>query len=185
MKFVKSWWPVWFPYPTAWLEAFIVGLMMMPLGASLQSSGRLGVGVATISANLGPLFLLILLGFVTPFIGFAYVHSFLWGNRPPKWHKNLPAPRSILEAFYALSVTTISSLVCLTVLLFLIDVRRNYYTQSEMEFLAGIGSFVWLVCGAYLYQVKRLVWLGIEGEKRVKKSLDKKVDDSPFKDFNF
>jgi hypothetical protein len=182
MKFLKSFWPVWFPYPTAWLEAFIVGLMMMPLGASLQMSGRFGFGVARVSANLGPLFLLILFGFVTPFIGFAYIHSFLWGNRPTKWHKNLPAPRSILEAFYALSVTTISSLVCLTVWLFLIDVRRNY-TTSEMEFLGGIGAFVWLVSGAYLYQVKRLVWQGIEGEKRVKKSLEKEIYESPFKDF--
>lgn len=156
--------------------------MMMPLGASLQMSGRLGFGVARVSENLGLLFLLILLEFVTPFIGFAYVHSFLWGNRPPKWHKNLPAPRSILEAFYALSVTTISSLVCLTVLLFLFDVRRNY-TESEMEFLAGIGGFVWLVCGAYLYQVKRLVWQGIEAEKKVKKSLEKEIYKLPFKDF--
>lgn len=171
---MKSW-PKWFPYPGAWLETVILTLLTTPLISSLRVFGRIGLVSAYSSNNLGPMFLFVTLGYVLPYVAFAYVHSFLYGNRPAGWSRSLPAPRSIFEAFYALSVTTIGLLLTLTAVMFVIDPQAD----EQSEVVSWIAGICWWVSVLYLCQVKRSVWDGINAERKVK-TQPTKVKANPF-----
>lgn len=171
LKALKSLWPAWIPYPTSWIEASILALMMAPLGHSIQRFTEMGINLTVATKNLGPAFLFLVIGYVFPFVGFAYVHSFLWGNRPLGWSRKLPSPRSIFESFYALSINVIATLAAITVLLFIMNVEHSY-TEEESETLSIIAATIWLILAAYLCQVKRWIWRGIESELEVKLEKD-------------
>lgn len=182
MKLLKSLWPVWFPHPTAWLEALIVGLLLTPLSIGWFFFTVIGATVTNASGNLGPFFLFSSVGFFVPFVVLAYIHSFFWKTRPPKWDNRLPSPRSIFEAFYALAATTVAGLISLSVVMFFINVRR-YYTVQDYERFGSFFSIVWFVAAAYLYQIKRWLWMAMASENRTK--ISPPPDDSPFGDLNF
>ncbi|MBW4680194.1 MAG: hypothetical protein KME19_08925 [Microcoleus vaginatus WJT46-NPBG5] len=166
---LKSFWPTWLPYPSAWIEALILAAMMIPLGYSLQQFVVIATGAALITNNLGITFFFLVIGYILPFVGFAYIHSYLWGNSPDTWPKSLPAPRSIFESFYALSSNFIATLAAVTVLLFIINPEKNY-TKEGLEVLSAIAGTLWLIVAAYLCQVKRWIWKGMELELRKKQS---------------
>ncbi|MEW6499286.1 MAG: hypothetical protein AB1589_43425 [Cyanobacteriota bacterium] len=164
---LKSFWPTWFPLPIAWIEASILAAMMIPLGYSLRRCAELAIGATLATNNLGIPFFFLVVGYILPFIGFAYVHSFLLGNRPDSWSRKLPAPRSLFESFYALSSNFIATLAVVTALLFIMNPEQTY-TEEAFETLSIIAGTLWLIIAAYLCQVKRWIWQGMEQELRKK-----------------
>ncbi|MBD2039699.1 hypothetical protein [Microcoleus sp. FACHB-672] len=166
---LKALWPTWLPYPSAWIEALILAAMMIPLGYSLLQSAVIATGAALITNNLGITFFFLVIGYILPFVGFAYIHSYLWGNSPDSWPKSLPAPRSIFEGFYGLSSNFIATLGALTVLLFIMNPERTY-TEEAIEVFSAISGTFWLIIAAYLCQAKRWIWKGMELELRKKQS---------------
>lgn len=171
--------PQWFPYPVAWLNAFVLGGLMtlygwiaipvarillklsnFPIEASLvQYSSR--YTIAQISLT-GLVFCLIL-----PVIFIAFFHH---GQRlimsvsplkstpkPGKVKLSLmPELVSWREGFTGWSITLTGLFVGVS--LAALCVNGDSATESEIkERLSGIVGFTWLISAAYLYQLFHLV----------------------------
>jgi hypothetical protein len=198
MKIIKplqNLWPVWFPYPSAWLQAFLMMLVAIgPFSLILEIIDWRLEALST-PFQLGVVILFSTFGSILAFVPYAYAYSFLLGDSPKQWPKNLPSPKSLAEAMFGLSALTISLSIGVGVSLLFVRLsgRHSLYFYSNYSFYnqeeaATIGAIVWFVSAAYLYQAKILTWRGMMAELK-KKAVDdvvarvKPSDENPFSDF--
>lgn len=198
MKIIKSLqtlWPVWFPYPNAWLQAVL--MMLVAIGPMALILEVIDWRLETFRTpfQLGIIILFSTFGAILAFVPYAYAYSFLLGDSPAGWPKKLPSPRSLAEALFGLSALTISSSIGVGVSLLLVrlKVRHGLYYYYNYNFYghesaATIGAIVWFISAAYLYQAKTLTWRGIIAElkKKATDDLAAKVtssEENPFSDF--
>ncbi len=42
----KSYWPIWFPYPSSWFKSFILALLFRVITFVVQNTGKIGFQIA-------------------------------------------------------------------------------------------------------------------------------------------
>lgn len=153
----KSWWPVWFPYPSSWLRSIVLILAMGVLVFSVRIFGLTGFFLYQATNNMGLFVRLLFIGLIFPFVLIIYLHHFLInrGKRPAGWSKRLPSPRSISEGFYALNVFILSSAIVMGIGISFCDPDRSCENISDAT--VGLISIFWVVILAYFYQAEYLV----------------------------
>lgn len=159
VKFFQSLWPVWFPYPSAWFQAVIS--VILGVGASYAASAVLPEVASLPSTKaVGFRLFLALLILAAPFVLYAYVYSFFWGDAPAGWPARIPSPKSLWEGFFAFSTFSVTLWFGLIVAIFL----SRDWSLPVSQTVANISALAWLSSAAYLYQAKFFIWRGIIGE---------------------
>ncbi|MGM3308847.1 hypothetical protein ACSQ6I_23195 [Anabaena sp. WFMT] len=178
----KSYWPVWFPYPSSWFRAAILVPIALP-GARLIFWGFTGV-ILSVIGNKPLLFIFsVLFGLLIPTIFLAFIYHLFWFiwkkqesyKRLPKW---IPHSNSLWEGFYATIVIGISFILILTMFseLAFLDCESSYqisasscagrmtgraaksvFTSIEINnFINKPWFTIWILITVYLYQAEHL-----------------------------
>lgn len=154
----KSWWPVWFPYPIAWLRTLmLLGVQTLLVGL-VRVAGVWGVILSAIGgdANFTALSILITLALLLPFILTAYLHHFLFGKSPAKWPKALPSPSSLREGGTALAVFLFAWIIDIVLILpFALECSSPACENYEILINTAVG--LWILTATYLYHWDYLI----------------------------
>lgn len=170
---LKKLYPKWIPYPSSWLRAVILILVLGPTGTLISLLGFWG-GVETLLAgSTGDLLLsgvfqclaIAALVLLLPIAILAYVYHVLTlilnaKSISAKHPRGFPTWRSWREGLTGVIVMGLSlSLSILVVLWYRPDLLgdRDFMTQSEKETIAAFGASIWFISAAYLYQWDYLV----------------------------
>ncbi|MDZ7995314.1 MAG: hypothetical protein RM022_003220 [Nostoc sp. EfeVER01] len=176
-KLRKFYWPLWFPYPSSWLKALILNLLLSTIIFVLKNPGKLGYHITYIvkSSELFAIFTILLMLSPIPIISFTHhllhllISRFISVIQAPEIGRTkglLPGIMSWWEGLYAWLVITISTLVAAffcTMLLPLFyqsyDRQIEYYTQIQNinnSIVLMFGLF-YISTGALIYQIEYLV----------------------------
>ena len=148
-------WPVWMPYPHAWLRAFGLTIWLSITGSITGFwGGGLGVVLSEISGHWELLIIFGLLGILSPFILLSYGHHLLWGKAEDGYPRWLPSKPSLKEGAYALVVVLVATTVGAILVLPFVDWHYTYYRHSA---LANWFTVLWLTSAAYVYHVLLLL----------------------------
>ena len=156
----RSWWPAWFPYPSSWVRAFLVMMLIALLGVSLRFTGFWGLVISSTSGNVIPFLFLGLIGFSAPFLLVAYTHNFIWKKAPVRWPHWLPSPASLKEGLTAMIVMVVSIAADLITLVpfMACALRGDQFVCSPLtDAQTTLATTVLFVSAAYLYQYDYLV----------------------------
>ena len=161
----KSQWPAWFPYPSSWLRALGLVLLLIGVIAILRIMVYWGFPVLRILSVLQEdptpvIAFLIAVGFVVPIMLISYVHHILFGKSRSSLPRWLPTPKSLWVGFYGWVVINLSTVVSFGLVIPFIDTygfryewRYSGFTETEATWL----SVIWLITAAYLYQIEFLI----------------------------
>ncbi|QSJ16962.1 hypothetical protein JYQ62_35775 [Nostoc sp. UHCC 0702] len=171
-------WPAWIPYFHSWCRAFIlIPFIACSVIITFKLTGFWGLILSAITNHLEILIICLSLGILLPMLLVAYIHAFfvhLWKKQPisPTWPRWLPNTNSLWEGFYAEVVMFLSLLVSIIIILPFLPMNSCYYEQifiycftkdelilnqyMEKYYIDKIGSLIWIVTAAYLYQVEYL-----------------------------
>ncbi len=165
-------WAVWFPYPTSWLKAFILMLILSLIIYISDVQDRIGDSLAHITRSTAVLIISGLISILSPIPIVSFIHHFLHlciGNLMPtiqspeigKVTGLSPKFISWWEGLYAWLVIALSTIIasCL-VFIFLPDdmiirIIRSRLT-SENEKIAIIFGLLWIINAALIYQFEYL-----------------------------
>lgn len=179
-KLQKFYWPLWFPYPSSWLKAFILNLLLSVIIFVLKNPVNLAYPIAyfTNSPQLFAIFTILLLLSPIPIISFThhYLHllisrftSEIQAPEIGRVQGLLPGLMSWYEGLYAWLVIAISTLVAAffsTIFLPLFNIsytrqiesytQTEYYRAIENNIVIIFGLF-YISSGALIYQIEYLV----------------------------
>ncbi|MEH2147360.1 hypothetical protein [Nostoc sp.] len=176
-KLQTFYWPLWFPYPSSWLKALVLNLLLSAIIFLLNNPGKLGYRVAYVvnSPELFAIFTILLLLSPIPIISFTHhclhllISRFISEIQAPEIGRTqgfLPGIMSWWEGLYAWLVIAISTLIAaflstILVLLFNPSYAREieYYTQVQNinnNIILIFGLF-YISTGALGYQIEYLV----------------------------
>ncbi|MCC5643167.1 hypothetical protein LC607_09480 [Nostoc sp. CHAB 5824] len=176
-KLQKFYWPLWFPYPSSWLKALILNLLLSAIIFVLNNPGKLGYRITYLvkSSELFAIFTILLLLSPIPIISFTHhflhllISRFVSGIKAPEIGRTqglLPGIMSWWEGLYGWLVIAISTLIAaffstILVLLFIPNYARptEYYTQMQNinnNIILVFGMF-YISGGALIYQMEYLV----------------------------
>lgn len=165
----KNHWPVWFPYPSSWLKAFILVLFLRVIIFIIEITGRIGYRLAYLAQSPDLLIMFLIVIILLPILIIAFTHHYLHLliNR---FASEIQAPEianiqgilpnliSWWEGIYGWVVIVISTLITvffgiLFLPVFNISYTQNieYYTNLQ-ENVRLIFGFFWLIQGALIYQ---------------------------------
>ncbi|WP_413198949.1 hypothetical protein [Nostoc piscinale] len=177
-------WPIWFPYPSSWIRAFILVILAFP-GTNLIIFGLVGIIISILGNSPGLLIFFIFSGLLLPTICLTFLYHIFWffwqkqelNRKLPKWMPNL---NSLWEGFYGSIVMALSFLIILTIFTQVaFSACHTYYgISSELSRCAGrltgyttrtmlnsieSNSFIdrywfiiWIITASYLYQIEYL-----------------------------
>ncbi|ALF53999.1 hypothetical protein ACX27_15985 [Nostoc piscinale CENA21] len=177
-------WPIWFPYPSSWIRAFILVLLAFP-GTNLIIFGLVGIIISILGNSPGLLIFFLFSGLLLPTICLAFLYHIFWFiwqkqelNR--KFSKWTPSLNSLWEGFYGSIVMALSFLIILTIFTQVsFSACHTYYEiSSELSRCAGrltgyttrtmLNSIqsnnfidrywfiIWIITASYLYQIEYL-----------------------------
>ncbi|MBG1265828.1 hypothetical protein [Nostoc sp. WHI] len=173
----KFYWPLWFPYPSSWLKALILNLLLSAILFGLKNPGELGYRIVYFvrSPELFAIFTILLLLSPIPIISLTHhclhllISRFMSEIQAPEIGKTqglLPGIMSWWEGLYAWLVIAISTLIAAffsTIFLSLFDLSYvepiEYYTQMQNinnNIIVIFGLF-YISAGALTYQIEHLV----------------------------
>ncbi|MBG1261758.1 hypothetical protein [Nostoc commune] len=176
-KLQKFYWPLWFPYPSSWLKALILNLLLSFIIFVLKNPGKVGYRITYFvnSPHLFAIFTILLLLSPIPIISFTHhflhllISRFISEIQAPEIGKTqglLPGIMSWWEGLYAWLVIAISTLIAAlfsTILLpfFNLSYARpvEYYRQIQdinNNIILIFGLF-YISAGALTYQIEYLV----------------------------
>jgi hypothetical protein len=155
----------WIPRAVSWLRTIVLVLIASATVGSLRFFGTYGAVFSYASSHLGFFIVMGLIGLLLPFIGYAYIHCWLLGNKPEGWAKKIPSPVSIKEALLSF-VVLIFGFVLTTVLI--LPFIPPYMTSSDSERIGAIAVFSWLIMTLYMFHGYDLI-----SKPRSKKAVDK------------
>lgn len=89
----------WMPRGISWLRVSILIAIASLMSGGLIFSGKYGQYLLFGNRNPSLFLLTLAIALVLPFIGYAYIHCWLLGNKPDGWAKKIPSPSSIKERF--------------------------------------------------------------------------------------
>lgn len=159
--------PAWFPYPSSWLKAFILGLLLRAFGVVLEATGSFSVDLLQVLArSRNPALLIFLMVMITlspiPLIAVAHklFHELLDRYIPSIQSplvKQSPYLMSLWEGLYGWTVSFVATCCVIGVLCILSPFAQDSVggvSRLEVETTLGV---IWLVFAAYLYQIEYLV----------------------------
>ncbi|MBH8561176.1 hypothetical protein I8748_03110 [Nostoc sp. CENA67] len=171
-------WPVWIPYFNSWCRAFILIPLIASIGfITFRLTGFWGLILSGITNQLEIFIIILILGILLPMFLVAYIHTFfvsLWKKQPISsiWPRWLPSANSLWEGFYAEVVMFLSLLITIFIILPFLPINNCYHEPlftsclrySEIVLkqyidkysIDKIGSSIWIVTAAYLYQIEYL-----------------------------
>lgn len=171
-------WPVWIPYFNSWCRAFVlIPLIALIVIIIFRFTGFWGLILSDITNRLEILIICLSFGILLPMLLVAYIHTFfvyLWKKQPTSfnWPRWLPNASSLWEGFYAEVVMFLSLLLSIIIILPFLPINNCHYLQtftyclanSELElnqyiekyYIDKVGSLIWIVTAAYLYQIEYL-----------------------------
>ncbi|MEA5628186.1 hypothetical protein [Nostoc sp. UHCC 0251] len=176
-KLQKFYWPLWFPYPSSWLKALILNLLLSTIIFVLNNPGKLGYRVAYFvrSPELLAIFTILLILSPIPIISLTHhcfhllISRFMSEIQAPEIGKTqglLPGIMSWWEGLYAWLVIAISTLIAAffsTIVLSLFNLSYvesvEYYRQMQNinnNIIVIFGLF-YISAGALTYQIEHLV----------------------------
>ncbi|WP_055077185.1 hypothetical protein [Pseudanabaena sp. 'Roaring Creek'] len=161
----------WIPRGISWLRTFVLVGIFLATAGSLRIFGTYGAVFTYASSHLGFFIVMVLIGLLLPFIGYAYIHCWLLGNKPEGWAKNIPSPASIKESLLSFVVLIFG--IASTLLIVIIPFTTGYMTNLEIERLSSIALITWLVITIYMFHGYDLIT-----RPHQKKSVDKSKSDS-------
>ncbi len=165
-------WAVWFPYPTSWLKAFVLTLILSLIIYISDVQDRIGDSLAHITRSTAVLIISGLISILSPIPIVSFIHHFLHlciGNFMP----TIQAPEigkvtgfspkliSWWEGLYAWLVIALSTIItsCL-VFIFLPDEMIisiiSSRLASEDEKITIIFGLLWIINAALIYQFEYL-----------------------------
>jgi hypothetical protein len=174
-KFLQALWPVWLPYPSAWLQS-LINILFGSL--PFYWTTEIFKGHYTTAKGASVALLASLLIFAAPFVVYSYIYSFLWGDAPKDWPKRVPSPKGIYEGFFAFCAFLLSVTVAVIVTLFVVKPEHLYLPEATPTSTAAIVVLSWYISLTYLYHVKNLTWKGIVKELKIKAQGDTPPADS-------
>lgn len=169
---------VWMPRGVSLLRVIVLFFITSATVASLRIFSTYGEYFTYATRHLGFFIFMSLIGLFLPFIGYAYTHCWLLGNKPEGWAKKIPSPASIKEALLSFVVLIFG--VVSTLLVVIIPFTTGYMTNSEIERLASVASIVWLVLTLYMFHGYDLI-----SRPSSKKSVDKAKSEPTNNKVNF
>lgn len=173
--------PKWFPYPSAWLNAILLGLLTGLAGYVMRVFFWAGIGAMAMTEDPEPVVLLSALALLSPIVVIAIVHHcihLLLSRLAPKIQAPeigkitglFPGLFSWWEGLWSWTVMMTGILVTFIIALLTYEhfdiVLDSYTTKSDEERFISFLSFVFLVFAAYLYQFAYLI------EQRLRKASD-------------
>jgi hypothetical protein len=155
--------PIWFPFPTCWLKAFFLLLLVGSIVTSLgQLIGNLGEIAARLTDRPDLFLLTTVLVFLSPIPAIALVHflmHFLLGKiasglQSPEAQKH-PVLMSVWEGLYGWMATVIATSIAMIIAssdpdFFNLIVLNQKPDDYQLTFI----GITWLIIAATLYQVE-------------------------------
>jgi hypothetical protein len=160
--------PIWFPYPSSWLNALILSMFMTGLVALMRRSN--GLNLAQWSDNPELSTVLVILVTILPIPAIAFFHHFFLGRfipaipgeRTNNIRGFIPGLISWWESLYSWLVFVLSTLVAILFCTpFLPLLQLNYeklidtYNQPHRN-LQAIFAIFWIISAALFYQIEYL-----------------------------
>ncbi|MEH2171408.1 hypothetical protein [Nostoc sp.] len=173
-KLQKFYWPLWFPYPTSWLKALILNLLLSFIIFLLTNPGKVGYQITYLAKSPELFFMLTILLILSPIPTISFTHHllhllisrFISEIQAPEIGRIkglFPGIMSWWEGLYAWLVIAISTLIaaffCTMILpLFNISYTKpvELYTEVEKNIILIFGLF-YVSAGALTYQIEHLV----------------------------
>ena len=156
---------VWIPRGVSWLRTIVLFLITSATVASLRIFSTYGEYFTYATKHLGFFVTMVLIGLLIPFIGYAYIHCWLFGKKPEKWAKNIPSPSSIKESVLSFIILIFG--VAITLLVVIVPFITPYMTRSDSERLVTVALVVWGGTTLYMFH----------GYDIISKALSNKSDD--------
>ncbi|HEY9848319.1 MAG TPA: hypothetical protein V6D28_02585 [Leptolyngbyaceae cyanobacterium] len=164
-------WPTWIPYPGAWMNAFVLYLLLHFISSGSKIFGDFGSFLARVLQRPEHWVLSGVLAALSPIIIIAFIHHFLYlflakffpSLRSPETEQTsgfFPSLLSVWEGLYGWLVIVISSLLTVAVLALFYPLFGSQYQNWFYNWkgqLYGPGMLVWTVISAYLYQFEHIV----------------------------
>jgi hypothetical protein len=166
-----DWYP-WFPYPTAWLKAFTL-LIILGVITRLPFPFRILEYIASDTRNAELVIASVILILLSPITIIAFIHHLLHlvtsqfapGIQAPEVGKVkglIPTLSSWWEGLYGWLVIVIATLLSFSLCIFLFPLfNLSFYIQvvdysSFQEIIITIFGILWLINASLLYQVEYL-----------------------------
>ncbi|WP_017314747.1 hypothetical protein [Mastigocladopsis repens] len=162
--------PIWFPFPSSWLNALILSMFMTGLVALMSRSNGLESYLAKWSDNLELLTVQVILLLILPIPAIAFFHHFfisrfipaIPGERTNNIKGFVPGFISWWESLYSWLVFVLSTLIAILFSTpFLPLFKLNYenlidtYNQPHKN-LQAIFAIFWIISAAIFYQIEYL-----------------------------
>ncbi len=173
-KLQNFYWPLWFPYPTSWLKALILNLLLSFIIFLLTNPGKVGYQITYLAKSPELFFMLTILLILSPIPTISFTHHllhllisrFISEIQAPEIGRIkglFPGIMSWWEGLYAWLVIAISTLIaaffCTMISpLFNISYTKpvESYTEVEKNIILIFGLF-YISAGALTYQIEHLV----------------------------
>ncbi|MBD2439045.1 hypothetical protein [Nostoc sp. FACHB-110] len=170
----NSYWPVWFPYPTAWLKALILAMFLRVILFVLEKSGQVSYHIITFTKSIELFVILSILIILSPILVIAFTHHFLHifiSNfisqiQSPEIGKTqgiLPGLMSWWEGLYGWLVIIVSVLTAFLFSTFFLPVFNIsydkpiiYYTEYQ-RIIIGIFGLFYISTASVIYHIEYLV----------------------------
>ena len=163
-------WPAWIPYPGAWMNAFVLYLLLRVVASSSEMFGRFGEYLGRFFHQPQYWVFSAVLTALSPIIVIAFVHHLLYlfldkffpSIRSPEIAATrgfFPGVLSFWEGVYGWTVIVLASLISVGILALLYPwFSSSYYNLFFWNgFLQGPAMVVWTIMAAYLYQFEHIV----------------------------
>lgn len=165
-------WPAWIPYPGAWMNAFVLYLLLRIVSSGSKLFGNFGSFLARFLQQPQHWVFSGVLATLSPIIIIAFTHHLLYlfldrffpSIRSPEIEETrgfFPSMLSFWEGLYGWLVIVISTLVSIAILAlfypFFGPKSYSYLLYHWNGFIYGPAMVVWTVIAAYLYQFEHLV----------------------------
>jgi hypothetical protein len=173
-KLQKFYWPVWFPFPSSWLKAFILAIFMRVIIVVIQNTGELGYRIANFTKSPELFVIFAIMAILSPIVVISFTHHCLHlfiscfipeiqALEIGKTQGLLPGIMSWWEGLYGWLVIILSKLIatCISIIFFpfsnlsYIQYLEYYIPFNERLFV--IFSIFYLIIGALIYQLEYLV----------------------------
>lgn len=161
---MKTFYPAWIPYPSSLFRSVIAALVLSVLVLCLRITGFVGLFLSALTDKQDLLFIMLVSGFLVPFLLITYAHHVLFGKESPKRPSWIPGFSSWREGFSCMSVILVATITA--ALAIAPTVKCYSYSDvfrcadpTEPQLQAVIT--IWFVAAAYLYQADFLIrrWL--------------------------
>jgi hypothetical protein len=169
----KSYWPVWFPYPSSWFKSFILALLFRVITFVVQNTGKIGFKIAYFAKSPELLVIFFVIATLSPILVITFTHH-LFHLLLRRFFPEFQAPEmseiqgfspriiSYWEGLYGWLVTVISSLIAIMVTtislpLFNLSYENpvELYNEFEQNVILIFGC-TWISVGAVIYQIEFL-----------------------------